>query len=155
MPRKGTKLSPDAAKKQSAAIAAWHEEKIENLSIGLRKGKREAYKKLAAARGTSVSKMIQTYMDSEYEKEFGCAPILKEEKTMKPINRYSYEDLLAAAIAPAAEQDDINALGEWFESFGQQYWNGECFDADGRCLYRIESWDPEAEQGTVTGYEFH
>ena len=78
MPRKGTKLSPEAAQKQRAAIAAWHGEKIENLSIGLRKGKRAAYKQLAAARGTSVSSLIQTYMDAEYEKEFGHAPTVAE-----------------------------------------------------------------------------
>lgn len=71
MPRKGTTLSPEAAAKQSAAIRDWKAANVENLSVGLRKGKRNAYRRLAEARGTSVSAMIQGYMDAEYLKEFG------------------------------------------------------------------------------------
>lgn len=71
MPRKGTNLSPEAKEKNQKAITAWKIENMENLSIGLRKGKREKYKRLAAARGLSVSGMIQQYMDAEYRKEFG------------------------------------------------------------------------------------
>lgn len=69
MPRKGTKLSPEAAEKQAAAIRAWQLENMQNLSIALRKGKRDAYKQLAARRGTSVAGMIQAYMDEECRKE--------------------------------------------------------------------------------------
>lgn len=69
MPRKGSKSpSPEVKSKNDAAIAAWHAANIENLSIGLRKGKRDAYKQLAAVRGTSVSALIQGYMDAECEK---------------------------------------------------------------------------------------
>ena len=75
MPRKGTKLSSEADAKNKEAIRRWKLENIENLSVGLRKGKRDAYKRLAEARGTSVSNMIQSYMDAEYEKEFGSPPI--------------------------------------------------------------------------------
>ena len=71
MPRKGTNLSPEAKEKNQKAITAWKIENMENLSIGLRKGKREKYKRLAAARGLSVSGMIQQFMDAEYKKEFG------------------------------------------------------------------------------------
>lgn len=74
MPRKGTVLSPDAAQRQKDAIAAYHAENYENLSVHLRKGKREAYKKLAAARGVSLSFLIQDYLDREHEKEFGSKP---------------------------------------------------------------------------------
>ena len=69
MPRKGVNLSPEAKAKNEAAIAKWHLEHYENLSIALKKGKREAYKKLAAKRGISVSAMIQEYMDGECAKE--------------------------------------------------------------------------------------
>ena len=69
MPRRGAKLSPDAVKSNNEAIARWKAENIDNLSIGLRKGKRDAYKRLAAVRGTSVSSMIQTYMDEECRKQ--------------------------------------------------------------------------------------
>ena len=71
MPRKGTKLSPEAAKRQAESIAAYHAEHYANLSLHLLKKKREAYKRLADARGESVSGMIQRYMDAEYFKEFG------------------------------------------------------------------------------------
>lgn len=75
MPRKGTKLSPEAAANQVAAIAAYHAEHYEKLSVGLKKGKRDAYKRLAAARGESVSGMIQALMDAEYRREFGEDPL--------------------------------------------------------------------------------
>jgi hypothetical protein len=68
MPRKGTRLSPEAAARQNEAITRWKLEHTENLSISLRKGKRDAYKRLAAARDTSVSAMIQDYMDAECAK---------------------------------------------------------------------------------------
>ena len=69
MPRKGTKLSPDAAANQAEAIKRWKLENTENLSICLRTGKRDAYKKLAAKRGTSVSALVQDYMDAQCRKE--------------------------------------------------------------------------------------
>lgn len=69
MPRKGAKMSPTAIANQNAAIARWKLEHTDNLSLSLRKGKREAYKKLAELRGTSVSAMIQAYMDGECERE--------------------------------------------------------------------------------------
>lgn len=63
MPRKGTILSPAAAERQAAAAAEWHAKHYENLSVPLRKGKRDAYKELASKRGTSVSRLIQDYLD--------------------------------------------------------------------------------------------
>lgn len=44
---------------------------------------------------------------------------------------YSYAELRAAATAPGATQADIDALGEWFSRYGDRYWNGECYDAEG------------------------
>lgn len=55
--------------KNYASQNRWKAEHYENLSIALRKGKRDAYKALAEKRGTSVSGMIQTYMDEELRKE--------------------------------------------------------------------------------------
>ena len=63
MPRKGAKVTPRAKASTDAAIARWKAENIENLSLGLRKGKRDAYKRLAEKLGTSVSALIQNYMD--------------------------------------------------------------------------------------------
>lgn len=79
MPRRGAKLSPAAAQRQKEATAEWHAKNYQNLSLPLKKGKRDAWKALAAARGQSVSGMIQTYMDVEYEKEFGHPIEQKEE----------------------------------------------------------------------------
>lgn len=69
MPRKGTVLSPEAQKKQNESIVRWKLEHTENLSVSLRKGKRDAYKRLATGRGTSVAAMIQSYMDAECAKD--------------------------------------------------------------------------------------
>ena len=69
MPRKGVKMSPAAIANQNRAIARWKVEHTDNLSVSLRKGKRDAYKKLAELRGTSVSGMIQAYMDAECTRE--------------------------------------------------------------------------------------
>lgn len=63
MPRKGTSLSPSAKAKNQQAIVRWKLEHTENLSVSLRKGKRDAYKRLAAMRGTSVSALIQDHLD--------------------------------------------------------------------------------------------
>ena len=75
MAKRGVNLSPNAARRQAESIAAYHAEHYENLSLHLRKGKRDAWKRLAESRGTSMSTMIQAYMDTEYEREFGAPPI--------------------------------------------------------------------------------
>jgi hypothetical protein len=72
---------------------------------------------------------------------------------MPNINYYSYAELYDAATAPGATQADIDALGEWFSRFGERYWNGECYDADGLTVWPVTEWDEETEQGTITGYE--
>lgn len=74
MPRKGANLSAAASENQRTAIARWKKENTDNLSLPLRKGKREAYKQLAAIRGTSVSRMIQDYMDGECVREGVALP---------------------------------------------------------------------------------
>lgn len=52
--------------------------------------------------------------------------------------RYNYEELEKKALSADATEDDINALGEWFEQYGGRFWNGECYDIDRtHCLYPI------------------
>ena len=46
------------------------------------------------------------------------------------IGRYDYEDLVSKALSAKATQEDINALGEWFDRFGSEYWNGEYYEID-------------------------
>lgn len=73
----------------------------------------------------------------------------------KPYNRYSYEDLRAAATAEDAQQIDIDTLGAWFHDYGGVYWNGEYYDADnGLRLRPVFEWDDELDQGHVVHYEF-
>ena len=65
---------------------------------------------------------------------------------------YDYEELRAAAIAPGAAQEQINALGEWFAQHGDRYWNGESYDADGYRLVPIYE-ETEPDEYELAGYE--
>lgn len=64
-----------------------------------------------------------------------------------------YEKLLAAATASDADQDDINALGEWLNANDSDAWNGEYYDADGLHLFPLIEWNDETDQGETVGYE--
>lgn len=71
---------------------------------------------------------------------------------------YDYEELKNKALSAEAEPEDINALGEWFSSYGDDYWNGEYYSVEnGYRLYPIyeEELDEDGElvQAEVTGYE--
>lgn len=90
-PRKGTVLSKAAKEKQGKAIDEWHRDNIENMSIGLQKGKRDAYKRVAERRNTSVSSMIQKFMDGESRKDFWGYTMLPEFR--KAIDEELPEDL--------------------------------------------------------------
>lgn len=68
-------------------------------------------------------------------------------------SQYDYKELREKAVSNNATQEDINALGEWFEQNGySHYWNGECFDAEGYYLYPIHKQISE-EQFEIVGYE--
>lgn len=66
-------------------------------------------------------------------------------------NRYQYAELRAAAIAEPTSEN-LAALGEWFESYGMDNWNGEYYDADGYQLRPIYK-EIEEDIFEVTGYE--
>ena len=68
---------------------------------------------------------------------------------------YSYKDLLEAATAPTATQVDIDTLGEWFREYGDCYWNGEHYDADGLRVCPVYEWDEETDTGEIVRYELH
>ena len=72
------------------------------------------------------------------------------------IGRYSYNDLLAKATSENATQEDINNLGNWFERYGREDWNGEYYDADGKRLFPVFAPDPEESEAYIfTGnYDF-
>ena len=42
-------------------------------------------------------------------------------------NYYNYNELKQKALKKNASQEDVNALGRWFEAHGHQYWNGKAF----------------------------
>ena len=73
------------------------------------------------------------------------------------MNRYDYKELRERAVNGGA--DDVNALGEWFEKYGEMYWNGEYYDADdGYRLFPIfeTHFDEDGDLDFVetVGYEF-
>lgn len=69
------------------------------------------------------------------------------------MNYYSYEELVSKALSPAATQEDVNELGEWFQQHGMMYWNGECFTIDSkRDLYPIYK-EVDEDEFEVVGYE--
>lgn len=62
---------------------------------------------------------------------------------------YDYKELREKALN--GTQADVNALGDWFEKYGDRYWNGECYDADGFSLYPIYKEIAE-DEFELTGY---
>ena len=70
MPRRGTKLSPEAKARQDSATAAWHAENTEviKFSVRLPKGRGNAYRELAKARSQSLTSIVKDYLDSECAK---------------------------------------------------------------------------------------
>ena len=67
--------------------------------------------------------------------------------------QYNYKALEAAALAPNAPQTAIDELGEWFEQYGMDFWNGEYFEIDrGHRLFRVYK-EVDEDEFEVTGYE--
>lgn len=71
----------------------------------------------------------------------------------KSYNRYSYEELRAAATVPGATQIDVDTLGSWLADFDPASWNGEYYDADGLRLYPVYDWDEDTDQGELVRYD--
>lgn len=69
------------------------------------------------------------------------------------MNRYDYEELKEKVLSAEATQEDINNLGEWFEQYGDRYWNGEYYSVEnGIHLYRIEE-EVDEDEWEIKGYE--
>lgn len=67
------------------------------------------------------------------------------------MNRYSYSELLEA-VKSNETPDNVYALGAWFEQYGDQFWNGEYYDADGLRLFPVYV-EVSEDQFEITGYE--
>lgn len=68
------------------------------------------------------------------------------------MNRYQYAELLAKATRPDATDEDLFALGSWMQVYGDDYWNGECWDisdegqpSGSRLLYPISTEDDDED----------
>lgn len=69
-------------------------------------------------------------------------------------DRYNYKEICEKALASDATQEDINALGEWFERYGRSGWNGECWTVDAyHDLYPIHK-EVGYDDYEVVGYTF-
>lgn len=67
-------------------------------------------------------------------------------------NYYEYEELRKKALS--GNQEDINALGEWFEQYGDRYWNGEYYNADdGMRLFPVYE-EAAEDEWELKRYEF-
>lgn len=66
MPRKGARLSPDAAERQREAIKSWHDKNTEVLkfSVRVRAGCQDAYRELAHRKGVSLTSLIRDYLNA-------------------------------------------------------------------------------------------
>ena len=64
MPRKGVKLSPEAAARQAAAVRKWQKEKTSVLNVRVRKEKHEEYRQMAQRIGKPLATIIREYLDS-------------------------------------------------------------------------------------------
>lgn len=63
--------------------------------------------------------------------------------------RYDYEELKNKALNPEANKQDIDQLGEWFEQYGNNFWNGEYYEIDS--CHRLY---PVYEEVTDDEFEF-
>lgn len=73
------------------------------------------------------------------------------------VNYYSYKELEAAALADASEEN-LAALGEWFERFGSMFSNGECYKVNAdHDLYPVYEdhfdEDGEFDYAEIVGWE--
>lgn len=67
------------------------------------------------------------------------------------MNYYSYKDL-KAAVDTNPTPENINALGEWFDHYGNDYWNGEYYDADDLRIYPVYK-EIDEDNFELIGYE--
>lgn len=67
------------------------------------------------------------------------------------MTRYDYKEL-KRNVLENENQANIDRLGEWFQLYGEQYWNGEYYDADDFKLIPICE-ENECGQYEIKGYQ--
>ena len=65
--------------------------------------------------------------------------------------KYNYDELLKA-VKENETEENINALAEWFEEYGRDYWNGEYYDADGIRLFPVYK-EVDDDEFQIVGWE--
>lgn len=70
------------------------------------------------------------------------------------MNEYQYTELREAAISNPTKET-LAALGEWLQSYGDAYWNGESWDIDnGSRLRPVYGDEPdEFDEFPLLGFE--
>ncbi len=68
------------------------------------------------------------------------------------ISYYDYEKLANAALK-SGKEEDLNSLGEWFERYGNSYWNGEKYEIDSTHFLRPIYREINEDDFETTGYE--
>lgn len=68
----------------------------------------------------------------------------------------SYYDYCALEKAALEKEtpENISALAEWFECFGDDFWNGECWTINNeKSLYPVYQHDEKSDQFELIRYE--
>lgn len=69
----------------------------------------------------------------------------------------TYQDIIGVIKRKGETPMNLMALGHWFELYGNEFWNGECYNTekefDGRNLYPVYEFDSEYCASGLVGYE--
>ena len=82
--------------------------------------------------------------------QFICFAFVQSYKCCFEGLKYRLE--LKAAVIANASEENVNALGEWFDHYGSDYWNGEYYDADDLRIYPVYK-EVEEDEYEIIGYE--
>lgn len=68
------------------------------------------------------------------------------------VGKYDYNELRDTFLKNETEENLLN-LAEWFERFGDEYWNGEKWSSDNLDIYPILKHDEAFDTWETIGYE--
>ena len=68
------------------------------------------------------------------------------------MNRYDYDELKNKALGVDATEEDVNKLGEWFEQYGDEFWNGEYYKVDSDNRLYPQYREVDEDEFEVCGY---
>lgn len=69
----------------------------------------------------------------------------------------TYQDIIDIVKRNNEAPEHLWVLGHWFEQYGKEFWNGECFNTEkefnGRNLYPVYEFHAEYDASCIVGYE--